>query len=82
MKEHGISIERRLRTELRKKLGWQDINIFGNVFCWSRPDELAVLIEYNRMSVGIYINERFTFPVNTPADKVVDSVLLELTFLK
>lgn len=82
MKEHEISIQRRLRTELRLKLGWRDINIWGNVFCWSRPGEVVVLTEYRRRTVGINVYERFTFPANISADEVVDSVLLQLTFLK
>jgi type III secretory pathway component EscV len=78
MIEHETS--RRLRTELRLRLGWRDINIFGNVLCWSKPDEIVVLTEYRRRSVGININKRFTFPANTPADEVIDSVILQLTF--
>lgn len=82
MIERETSIERRLRAELRLKLGWRDINTFGGVYCWSGPYEVAVHTEYNRRSVGINVYERFTFPANTPVDEVVDSVLVQLTFLK
>lgn len=76
-----VGIERRLRTELRRGLGWQDINIFGKVFCWhDRSEEIIVCVEYRRRSVGINVNQRFTFPAGTPADEVVDSVMLCLTF--
>lgn len=82
MRDKDRFIERRLSTELRLRLGWQDVNVWGGVYCWSRPDEIVVLTEYRRSSVGINVNERFIFPAGTPDSEVVDSVLVQLTFLK
>lgn len=77
-----VLIKRRLRIELSQRLGWRDIDIFGGVYCWLTPDEITVITKYSRISVGISVNEKFTFPAGTPADDVVNSVLVQLTFLK
>lgn len=77
-----VLIERQLRTELRRRLGWRDIFSFGRVYCWSGPEGITVITQYHRESVGISVNEKFIFPASTPANDVVNSVLVQLTFLK
>jgi hypothetical protein len=71
-----VYVRRMLMQRLRRELAWRDINLYGGVFCYNTPLGVKVLVSYSRMNIF----ERFDFPAGTPADEVVDSVILCLTF--